>query len=107
MIHKYLQIILTSLSQELKQLYGDRLADIILYGSQARGDAEPDSDIDILILLFEPFDYFQESDRISVLIANLCLTYNVLISCGFTTKEKFEHQNTGFLRNIRREGIIV
>lgn len=107
MIHKYLQIILTSLSQELKKLYGDRLADIILYGSQARGDAEPDSDIDILILLFEPFDYFQESDRISVLIANFCLTYNVLISCGFATKEQFQHQNTGFFRNLRREGIIV
>ena len=36
---------------EIKQIYGTHLRQIILYGSYARGDYRPDSDIDIKILL--------------------------------------------------------
>ncbi|MFN7854613.1 MAG: hypothetical protein ACK5OU_22250 [Dolichospermum sp.] len=36
-----LQLILTRLKQELTDLYGDRLQHLTLFGSQARGDAEP------------------------------------------------------------------
>jgi predicted nucleotidyltransferase len=46
-----LKPILNSLKQELKQLYGDRLVQLTLFGSQARGDQKLDSDIDILVVL--------------------------------------------------------
>ena len=36
---------------EIKQIYGTHLRQIILYGSYARGDFRPDSEIDIMILL--------------------------------------------------------
>ena len=36
---------------EIKKIYGTHLRQIILYGSYARGDYGPDSDIDIMILL--------------------------------------------------------
>lgn len=36
---------------EVKKIYGKHLQSIILYGSYARGDYRPDSDIDIMILL--------------------------------------------------------
>lgn len=36
---------------EIKQIYGTHLRQIILYGSYTRGDFRPDSDIDIMILL--------------------------------------------------------
>ncbi|NJL69963.1 MAG: nucleotidyltransferase domain-containing protein [Microcoleus sp. SM1_3_4] len=32
-------------------MYGEQLDKIVLFGSQARGNARPDSDIDILIVL--------------------------------------------------------
>jgi Predicted nucleotidyltransferases len=46
-----LKIILAQLKRELKNHYGDRLKQLIMFGSQARGDAHPDSDIDVLVVL--------------------------------------------------------
>lgn len=43
--------ILQELKSYLEKVYQQQLEKIILYGSQARGDAEPDSDIDVLIVL--------------------------------------------------------
>ena len=42
----------------LEGYYGSRFKGLILYGSAARGEANPTSDIDLLVLLGQPFSYF-------------------------------------------------
>ncbi len=106
-MNKQVQTIITKTQQGIKKLYGEQLDKIILFGSQARGDATPDSDIDILIVLKNSFNYSQESERISILIADLCLEYNVLISCAFTTSDLLHNYNNAFFRNIRQEGLAI
>ena len=106
-MNKQIQTIITKTQECIKKIYGEQLDKIVLFGSQARGDATPDSDIDILIVLKNPFNYSQESEKISIVIADLCLEYNVLISCAFTTYEQFHHHNNAFFRNIRQEGLAI
>src|SRR5207247_1562686 len=47
--------LLRRLRSELERLYGDRLERVRLYGSRARGDARPDSDWDVAVIL-EDYD---------------------------------------------------
>ena len=44
----------------LHAVYGDRLRGVVLYGSEARGETTPDSDVDILVLLAGPVALGQE-----------------------------------------------
>lgn len=46
-----LEEILKKYVDEIHRLYGRKLKTVILYGSYARGDFRPDSDIDIMILV--------------------------------------------------------
>lgn len=49
----------------LAALYGDRLKGVVLYGSEARGSARVDSDIDVLVLLQGPVEHWAEAKRIN------------------------------------------
>ncbi|WP_030007228.1 nucleotidyltransferase domain-containing protein [Picosynechococcus sp. NKBG042902] len=99
--------ILKNIKQDLKFLYQENLESIILYGSQARGDANRFSDIDILAILRSNIDPYQEINRTGEIIAKHSLDNNVAISCHFISSERFHQQNTPFLANVKREGIVI
>jgi len=99
--------ILRKLKKELIQIYGDQIHSILLYGSRARGDERPDSDIDILIVLKDDFNYSEMLDLSSDLTASLSLENDAVISRAFVSREQFEHRQTPFLMNVRREAVPV
>lgn len=102
-----LDAILSSLRKGLDELLGDQLDAVYLYGSQARGDARPDSDIDVLVVLKDDFDYWQVLEQTMDLIWKLSLENDVLISLVFETKELFDKKNSPLMKNICREGILI
>lgn len=100
-------LILAEFRQYLAALYGARLVDVVLFGSQARGDAVPGSDIDVLIVLKDRVSQFEEVERTGDFTSALCLKYDVLISRIFIAENDYLHSQMPFLLNVRREGIHV
>jgi predicted nucleotidyltransferase len=87
--------------------YGERLAGLVLYGSKARGDARPDSDFDLLVLLQGPFDWFDELRTIVDLLYPLHLESNRHISAHPVVTDEYERGTTQLYRNARAEGVAV
>jgi len=102
-----LQTILAELRQRLEQVYASRLLKLVLYGSQARGDAEPGADIDVLVVLEGPVDASAEIARTEFDVAELSLAHDVVITCLFVSREQFEREQSPLLMNARREGVPV
>jgi len=99
--------ILKKLKKGLIQIYGDQVDRILLYGSRARGDERPDSDIDILVVLKDDFNYSEMLRLSSDLTVSLSLENDVVISRAFASREQFEHRQTPFFMNVRREAVPV
>lgn len=85
----------------LEELYGERLEGVYLFGSYARGDSTPESDVDILVVLDEVTDYGREIEHTGYLISGLSLDYEVSISRVFVSSSAWRHRDSPFLCNVR------
>lgn len=99
--------LLAELRKGLEGLYGERLVKLVLFGSRARGDADPDSDIDVLVVLKGPVSPVAEIERTGDLVTVLCLEHAEVVACVFLSEDEFERDRTPLLLNVRREGVPV
>ncbi len=91
--------------QHLQEIYGDQLVQAVIFGSQARGDSEPGSDIDIMVVLRGDVHPGEEIARTGKLTAEFSLKYNTVLSCAFVSTERFSKERSPLLLNVHREGV--
>lgn len=101
------QLTLANCKQQLQQHYHCKLKALILYGSAANQQLTPQSDLDLLVLLEPPLDYFQELRDIVELLYPLQLEASHWISAKPAAIDEFEKGLTQLYRNIHQEGIVV
>ena len=93
---------------EIKQIYGTHLRQIILYGSYARGDFRPDSDIDIMILVeLSEADIKAKGHALSDLTFDYNFEYDLEIMPIVKNQSHFEKwlRAYPFYNTIKREGV--
>ena len=87
--------------------YGPKFGGVVLYGSAARGQEDPGSDIDLLVLLRKPFDYFRELRHSVDLLYPIQLDSEHLISAKPADEDEFGRGVLQLYRNAQREGRII
>ncbi len=91
----------------LEEAFGGRLKGVVLYGSEARGQAEPDSDIDLLVLLAGPVDYWRDLQACIHAWYPLVLRIERPIHAKPVDLEAYRAGREPLYVEARREGILA
>ncbi len=84
-----LRTVLREFRQGLESRYRDRLVRLVLFGSQARGEAGERSDIDVMLVLSGHVEPSDEIRRTSARRSSLCLKHDVVISCVYVSESEY------------------
>ena len=95
---------------EVKKIYGSHLKQVILYGSYARGDYTPDSDIDVMILLdISDMEIKNYRHQLSDVTYNFNMDYELDIKPIAKNEAHFNKWvlNYPFYANVSKEGVML
>lgn len=93
-----------------RQVFGDRLVAVILYGSYARGDYDSESDVDLVaIVRGERYSLQQQLKQVWDVCDDLELEYGIMISPAVIPYAEYEEYKDilPYYRNIRDEGVNI
>lgn len=93
------------LKEGLVRIYGGRLSGVYLYGSYARGDYQEGSDVDVMILLKDYKNYFEELKRSTQLASDISLKYDVTVSRLIIKEIQWRESAMPVVRNIHKDGV--
>lgn len=96
-----------SVAADLRNLYGERLRDVLLFGSRARGTAEDDSDIDLLIVLDEVGSVYEELRAMDDIMWRHTLDHDVAVTAVPVSEARWRDHASPFLVNVQREGRAI
>ncbi len=95
-----------ALRDRFREAFGERLHQLVLYGSYARGDATPESDVDVLVVLDGETDS-ADRERAHEVMHPFRDEYGLDLSPLVASRERFETYNQPLYRNVREEGELL
>jgi predicted nucleotidyltransferase len=101
---------MNSLVSDCKGLFGDKLTDVRLYGSYARGDHSEHSDIDVMILLdMDGIEARKHLGQVCEIASEIDLEHGVVLSPVVRSKYDYDRlkELPGFYNNVLREGVSI
>lgn len=93
--------------ERLQAVFNDRLQGIVLYGSEVRGAAEAESDIDVLVLLDGPIDYGSDLRACIDAVYPLALDWERPINLEPADIREFEAAEWPLYEKAKAEGILA
>ncbi len=102
-----IETIVSRLKTSLERTYGSRLRGLYVYGSFARGDQRPGSDLDVAMILDDFERPWIEIQRTSHVVAELSLECGRTISLIPVRATDWAEREKPLIRNIQREGVAV
>ena len=98
-------------AERAKKLYGDHLDRVLLYGSRARGDHHPESDLDVLLVKksddYDPDGLLERQLHDFFLIGRPDSPMWVMVSIRAASIEQVDTWDTTFFRNVRADAVVV
>ncbi|MHC4659879.1 MAG: nucleotidyltransferase domain-containing protein, partial [Planctomycetota bacterium] len=92
----------------LEQALGNRLIELRLFGSKARGDDQPNSDTDVLVIVAS--DDWHIRDTVYDAATDILLQMDICISPKVISKNRFDQlrkEGTSFIHNVSKDAIRV
>jgi len=99
--------LLPRIKKLLERIYGDRLVEVILYGSFAKSTPTEDSDIDVAVVLKGEVYKAKEIDTIYEVLYELMLETGEFISVFPLSEEEVGNSVWPLYHHIRTEGIKI
>ncbi|MCJ7576924.1 MAG: nucleotidyltransferase domain-containing protein [candidate division Zixibacteria bacterium] len=99
--------LINKIKEHLIKTYGERIKQVILYGSQVRGETTKDSDVDILVVVDESLNPFEVRKSLSDLLFDIVLEEGELVSVIAVPEHFFKNYNSPFMLNVKKEGVTA
>lgn len=99
-----IQPLLADLRAALDDLYGDRFARLVLYGSYARGDTHDESDVDVLVVLHGSVQPGREIRRMSTVRTQIGLRYERALSLLPVSTSDYQDRSSAWVQSARKGG---
>jgi len=99
-----------SVALSAKEIFGESLISVILYGSYARGDYDIESDVDIMLLVdLQKADQQDYRKKIIELSSNLSLDNDITVSIKIKDSNTFFHykDSVPFYSNVIKDGVTI